>query len=125
MATLYFILEIPGSDTDITYLNVKSHDYVDIDTTIKALKEFDEDVIINTGIVEQWEIEKWIEQIEKSNNEIRFIITTTPLDICIERNNKEEEPVSNEVMQKKYNNYIMTTGWLYMNHSEKIFNSEN
>lgn len=83
------------------------------------------DVFLDSTNTEQKYIEEWIEFAEKFNYRIRIINMVTPLDICIKHNLNRIEIVPNDVMSYMYNSYIMTLGWLYTNHKEKVINSEH
>ncbi len=83
----------------------------------------EENVILVATNTQQWILEEWFNYIEDLGHKIKVIVMSTPLDICIERNEKREKTVPKDVMQNMYNNFILTIGWLYMEHNEKIINS--
>lgn len=85
----------------------------------------DKNVIIDATNTEQKVLNKWFEFGKEWYINIKVIIMTTPLDICIERNNAREQPIPEDVMSYMYNSYILTVSWLYENHSNKIINSEH
>lgn len=97
----YLIIGIPGSHL---FENSVMSDDVD-------------DVYLN--ITEQWDVQELLD----NDPTIKIIIDGTPLNICIENNKKRDDPISVERMEYFYNNYILTVGWLYLEHSEKIINS--
>lgn len=82
-----------------------------------------EDIVIDATNTEQKVLDDWFTFATKHGYKVKVIIMSTPLDICIKRNNARETPAPKDVMSYMYNSYIMTIGWLYMNHNEKIINS--
>jgi len=94
-----------------------------IEVAVKDTLEAGEDIVIDATNTEQKVLDDWFTFGIQFGFKIKVIIMTTPLNICIERNSIREEPVPENVMNYMYNSYIMTIGWLYMEHSEKIINS--
>lgn len=80
-------------------------------------------VVIDATNTEQKVLDDWFIFATEHDHKVKIIIMTTPLNVCIKRNNARESPVPDDVMNYMYNSYIQTIGWLYMNHNEKIINS--
>jgi len=81
------------------------------------------DYILDATNTEQWRLEEWFEFAYANNLKPKVIVMATPLNVCIERNSEREYPVPEDVMKYMYNNFMMTMGWLYLEHPEKIINS--
>lgn len=81
------------------------------------------DVVIDATNTEQWVLEDWFKLANEYEYKPKVIIMSTPLDVCIERNSNREQPVPEGIMSVMYNSFIMSLGWLYLNHNEKIINS--
>lgn len=97
--TTYIIHEAPGSG--LRYI------------------ELDGDIIL-PDTTEQWVIEKIID--EYKEKDMKIVIDTTPLDACIRNNEHSKDRISDDQMKYLYNHFILTTGWLYTHHIDKIVN---
>ncbi len=95
----------------------------EIEATVKQILQSNEDIVIDATNTEQWILKDWFKFCKDGGHKSKVIIMSTPLDVCIERNNAREIPIPKEVMERMYNDYMMSVGWLYMEHSEKIINS--
>lgn len=81
------------------------------------------DIVLDATNTEQWILEDWFKFAFDHGFKPKVIVMSTPLNICIERNSQREHPVPKDTMSYMYNNFMMSLGWLYINHSEKIINS--
>lgn len=94
-----------------------------IEADVKNTLSNDEDIVIDATNTEQWILEDWFNFSNDGGHKAKVIIMSTPLNICIERNNVRKTPVPEDVMSRMYNDFMMSIGWLYMEHNEKIINS--
>ncbi len=95
----------------------------EIEATVKQVLQSNEDIIIDATNTKQWVLEDWFKFCNDGGHKSKVIVMTTSLNICVERNNAREAPVPKDIMERMYNDFIMSIGWLYMEHSEKIINS--